>query len=115
MKKILSILLLFISVFLLFGCNTQDETEDNSTPYFVGKVIEDYGESCLVEVTDVGNGNFSLGSEVVVNTNISSCPKYTVGDYIKIRFDGKVAYSYPPQVLNVFTIIKTDKSGSISK
>ena len=29
-------------------------------------------------------------------------------DSVSVKFRGKVAYSYPPQVLSVYTIVKTD-------
>ena len=81
-------------------------------PYFTGKVLEIYENSCLVEVTDTGNGNFYLGERIIVNTNIEGAPKYTVGDHLRISFDGKVALSYPGQVLNVYSVVKTDANGN---
>lgn len=81
-------------------------------PYFIGKVIEINEKGFFVTVTDTGNGNFAINEPVQVNTDISGCPEYKVGDYLKISFDGKVALSYPPQVTSVFSICKTDSQGN---
>lgn len=110
MKKIISVFLLLASLFLLAGCNSHSTTEWENTPYFIGKVTEEYKGSCLVEVVSSGNGSFSQGTEVEVSTIVSGAPKINVGDYIKICFDGKVAYSLPPKVLNVYSITVTDKN-----
>ena len=55
---------------MLVACNSADNGtsrrsgEDNMNPYFTGKVIEVYDDGCLLEVTDVGNGNFWVGNKV---------------------------------------------------
>jgi hypothetical protein len=62
-----------------------------------------------MEVTDVGNGNFSVGNEVVVNSSMLS--NFQIGDMLNIQFDGKVTMSIPPQVVNVLgvTFIRSTK------
>lgn len=110
MKRILSLTLVFICLFTLVACSSNDEGRDVLNPHFTGKVIEKHENSCLIEVTDIGNGHLALGSPVVVTTNIPNCPEYEVGDYLIIVFDGTVAESYPPQILRVSTITKTDSS-----
>ena len=67
------------------------------------------GESYLMEVTDVGNGNFAVGNEVVVNSSMLS--NFQIGDMLNIQFDGKVTMSIPPQVVNVLgvTFIRSTK------
>ena len=97
----------------MLACNSgdnaaSDDEWDMTKPYFIGKVIEVYEKSCLVEVTDTGNGHFWIGEQVKVHTNIPSCPEYAVGDFLRISFDGKVASSIPPQVTNVFLVSKVD-------
>ena len=84
----------------------------NSYFYFTGKVLEVYEKGCLLEVTDIGNGNFWIGNKVMVHTDISNSPAYDVGDFLRISFDGKVAESYPPQVTTVFIVSKTDSKGN---
>ena len=49
---------------------------------FTGKVIEIQENRCLVEVTDTGNGNFTIDDKVVVNTDIKDCPQFDIGDII---------------------------------
>ena len=109
MRKYVSFLLILTFIFVLSSCDNTNEGGmgmDENNPYFVGKVLEIYESSCLLEVSDVGNGHFSEGSLVVVHTNIENSPKYLVGDYLRISFDGRVAQSYPPQIFNVFSITK---------
>ena len=77
---------------------------------FEGVVIEKYKGGCLIEVTDNGNQHFMLSDRVIVKTDIEGCPNYTVGDYLKIEFDGIVAESYPLQILNVFSITLESES-----
>lgn len=109
MKKCLALLLTLVCLVTLVACNTKN---DEGQAYFVGKVIEVYEKSCLVEVTNNGNQHLTLGDEVVVNTNIENCPTYAVGDYLRIEFDGTMAESYPPQILKVYAIDKTDSTGN---
>lgn len=117
MKRILSIIFILSCLCLLVACNSDgtavlNDEWDTQNPYFTGKVIEVYENGCFLEVTDIGNGNFRVGNKVQVHTDIPTCPKYAVGDFLRISFDGKVAKSYPPQVTNVFSIIKTDENGN---
>ena len=121
MKRYLSIILAVFCLFALCACTSPapapstDPTPSTSPepqmdalqPYFTGKVQEIYDGSSLLEVTDVGNGNFYVGMTVVVNTNISKCPDFSVGDHLTVSFDGTVTLSLPPRVLNVFQISKT--------
>ena len=93
---------------------TSPEPEINevapSEYHFTGRILEKLeGESYLVEVTDVGNGNFAVGNEVVVNSSMLS--NFQIGDMLNIQFDGKVTMSIPPQVVNVLgvTFIRSTK------
>ena len=116
MKRITVLLLSIVCVLVLVACSgAGDDDFDTSKPFFGGRVIEKYETTCLMEVTDMGNGHFSLGERVVVATNIDRCPDFDAGDYLRISFDGKVAYSYPPQVLSVQAIVNTDSSGNTMK
>lgn len=114
-KRILTLIISLIMVFSLVACNSNDEGSDILNPYFTGKVVEIYDKSCLVEVTDIGNGHLAEGDKVVVSTNITNCPVYSVGDYLTISFDGKVAESYPPQILKVFMISKAGGNVEVLK
>ena len=108
MKKIAIWLLCLFCFFALGACAQKEEGKDILNPYFTGKVVEVYEKSCLVEVTDIGNGNFFVGEKVVVHTDNENCPEYDLGDSLTISFDGKVALSYPPQIFNVSIVHKTD-------
>ena len=112
MKKILLIGVLLVCFAVLTACNQLPTELDTENPYFTGKVIEIEERGCLMEVTNTGNGNFYVGERIIVNTNIKDCPKYAVGDHLRISFDGKVALSLPGQVLNVFSVVKTDANGN---
>ena len=109
MKKLLATTFIIMCLLTLIACNSNEEGQDILNPYFTGKVIEIQENRCLVEVTDTGNGNFTIDDKVVVNTDIKDCPQFDIGDYLTISFDGKVALSYPPQVLRVFKISKVSK------
>ena len=108
MKKVALLLCAALCLFTLCACHSQEDTPefDILNPYFTGKVIEKTDNGCLMEVTDVGNTGFAVGERLLVNTAISGSPAYDVGDCLKISFDGKVALSYPGQILNVFLVSK---------
>ena len=112
MKKILLICTALACLAMLVACNQSPTELDTKNPYFTGKVIEIEERGCLMEVTHTGNGNFYVGERIIVNTKIKDCPKYAVGDHLRISFDGKVALSLPGQVLNVYSVVKTDANGN---
>lgn len=113
MKKLISILLVLVCLVAICACQQKaNEPLDTENPYFTGKVIKIEERGCLMEVTNTGNGNFYVGEQIIVNTNIEGCPNYKVGDHLRISFDGKVALSLPGQVLNVYSVVKTDASGN---
>ena len=112
MKKVLLVGLVLACLLALGACKKEAGELDTKNPYFTGRVIEIEERGCLMEVTNTGNGNFSVGEKSIVNTNIKDCPKFAVGDHLRISFDGKVALSYPGQVLNVFSVVKTDADGN---
>ena len=112
MKKILMVGLVLACLLALGACQKAPTELDTENPYFTGKVIglEEWG--CLMEVTHTGNGNFYVGEKIIVNTNIKGAPEFAVGDHLRISFDGKVALSLPGQVLNVYSVVKTDANGN---
>ena len=122
MKRFFALCLALLCVLALVACSEADEAiEANATTdggndivevaYFIGKVVEVYDTTALLEVSDSGNQDFAIGDKVVVNTAIEGAPAFAVGDYLRVVFDGKIAKSYPPQVFNVFSIYKTDEQG----
>ena len=114
MKKAAILLLTLACIFTLVACQSGGQTENNAKPaYIVGRVVEVYEKGCLIEITDEGNyGKLAIGTPVSVRTDIDSCPVYAVGDHLRITFDGTVAESYPPQILHVSRIDKTDSHGN---
>jgi hypothetical protein len=112
MKKILLACLAAVCVLAICACQKTPDELDTENPYFTGKVLEMEERGCLMEVTHTGNGNFYVGEKIIVNTNIKGCPKFAVGDHLRISFDGKVALSLPGQVLNVYSVVKTDANGN---
>ncbi len=114
MKRTFILILALVCVLSLASCvkgkdeDKKENAESITDPYFTGKVLEIYETRCLVEVTDTGNGNFTVGDTIIVNTSIENCPKYDIGDSLTVVFDGKVALSYPAQVLSVHRIIKNN-------
>ena len=108
MKRIVMLFVAFSCILAMAACTAARA----DSPYFTGKVIEKYENRCLVEVTDTGNGNFFVGEILSVNTDIKNRPDYEIGDYLTVVFDGKVALSYPAQVLSVYEIRKTDAGGN---
>ncbi len=104
MKKALALILALFCVCSFVACASNNDIIDQ--PYFYGRVIEKYGTSCIVEVTDTGNQYFTVGDLISVNTNIDACPEYAIGDNLRIVFDGAVAESYPMQINKVFSITK---------
>lgn len=107
MKKLIAFVLVSICLFSLVACQGDDTV---SELYFTGKVVEVYRESCLLEVTDKGTSLFSLGDKIDVHTDLEDCPQYTMGDYLKISFDGLVAESYPPQIHGVTAVSKLERA-----
>lgn len=108
MKRLCALIFAVICILSMASCATKNEATGLHNPYFTGKVIEKYETSCLLEVTHTGNGQFFVGEKLIVNTNVKNCPTYKVGDHLTVVFDGKVALSYPGQVLNVYEIHKLD-------
>lgn len=81
-----------------------DESKKPSSEYnFTAKLLEKTADGVyLMKVTDVGNGNFAIGNEVIVSSDMLSY--FNIGDTLNIQFDGKVTMSIPPQVVNVLGV-----------
>ena len=108
MKKIIALILTLIIFVNFIACD--EASQNNATPaHFVGKVVEIYETSYLLEVTDEGNyGHLALGTTVQVNINTDDTTEYEIGDNLKVIFDGAISKSYPPQVLHVISIEKAE-------
>ena len=107
--------LLFLMIVSIFSCSLfscdKPQTENNAKPAcIIGIVTEKYESSCLLEITNNVNSPLNLNELVVVNTNISNCPDFEVGDSLKIEFDGSITKSYPPQIFNTLYIEKINNN-----
>ena len=114
-KKLIALFLSLVCLSTLVACTLIDtQAQNNAEPaYFIGEVIECHGSGCIVRLTDTGSwGGLPIGEIAHVSTNVENCPEYDVGDYIKVVFDGTVAESYPPQIMHVIRIEKTDSNGN---
>lgn len=108
-KIICSLLILLCFIYLIVPTLIVDAaTQDNAKQRFVGKVIEKYEYSCLIEVFDACNQTFAIGDKIDVTTNIENCIYYRVGDYLEITFDGNIVESYPMQIRGTISIEKAD-------
>ena len=107
MKRAIVLALMVLWLLCLASCSVAKNGQEIADPYFTGRVIEKYENTCLIEVTDTGNGNFFAGEKLIVTTDVANCPEFEAGDVLTVVFDGKVALSYPGQVLNVYTIHKS--------
>lgn len=115
MKKVAMIIVFVFFLVLLPSCET-DNSEKVSTDmsyknvqvahavHFDAVVVESGEKSMLVEITDTGTSNISLGSKAWISssegTNIDYS-KYVVGDSLYVEFDGAVMESYPLQINSV--------------
>lgn len=109
-KNLLLIMIVIIFSCLIVSCD-KPQTENNAKPAcIIGKVTEKYENSCLLKITDNVYSPLNLNDLVVVNTNISNCPEFEVGDILKIQFDGSTTKSYPPQIFNTLYIEKIDNT-----
>lgn len=109
MKKFLAVLFALLAVFACVGCNDG--------------VISCYGNEADVpyaiegEVLEVATGSITIKTElydglgIVVSTRFvegygskSDVGNIKVGDYVRVLYDGRVAESYPPQILSVYSI-----------
>ena len=113
MKKYLVVLLAVLMVFVCVGCDRGviscygDETDSDADIRFM---IEG-------EVFAVSTGSITIrtelygGTGIVVSTRFvegygskSDVENVKVGDFVCVLYDGRVAESYPPQILTVYSI-----------
>lgn len=104
MKKQLSFLLcIALLIVALTACTAPQNGTAIVDSHFSGRITEVRDSAYLLEVTDVGNQH-GIGNPVIVN--VYETPVYAVGDTLTVTFDGIVAKSYPPQIMNATSIKK---------
>lgn len=114
-KRIKLFALLISMMFLLVGCR-KEETIENGQSYFNATIIETNNNSVQVKVTDGKNSGISVESEVTVSLSVVSAdevPELSVGDTIRVVFNGEVKESYPLQLGTVFAIFHLDENGEV--
>lgn len=118
MKKCFSLLLVILVILACAGCDgggvisCYDESTDGDAdvPYMIeGEVLSVSSGSVTIK-TELYDG---LG--IVVSTRFvegygykSDLENINIGDRVRVLYDGKVAESYPPQILLVYSICKSE-------
>ena len=113
-KRCFSLLLVIFVVWVCTGCGGDgviscydDLTDgDADAPYVIeGEVLAVSKGSITIKTELYG------GSGIVVSTRFvegyghkSDVDNIKVGDFVRVLYDGKVAESYPPQILTVYSI-----------
>ena len=85
---------------------TVGEIRDDAAPgemrmYFDARVVEILEGTILVEVTDTGSSNLMTGTPAYLKTEGKGI---SVGDRIRVLFDGLVEESYPVQIPHISNI-----------
>lgn len=90
MNKLIALILSLACVISLVGCNNAEG--NGMREDFVGMVtnINDDNTSYLVKVTDSGSSNLKVGDRVIAQMVDGGNVECSVGDYIKIEFNGVV-------------------------
>lgn len=105
-KRSLVCLLALLCALALVSCKAKEKESNN--PYFCGRVLEQYEDCCVVEVTDIGGQSLQQGDLIVVRTAIDDCPDFAVGDILRVEFNGEIAETYPMQLNHVLAIKRVE-------
>ena len=107
MKKLTALVLTFICVLALAGCNNKSVNNIiENKPNVVGIIKEAADRSILIE-NENGEYWVSLNAE-----NKDSMTNFNIGDEVVVYYDGGIAESYPMQINNVSAIILKTPAGS---
>lgn len=104
MKKLFAFVLVLVCIFGLFGCGKSEESD--YPYYFIGEIIGEHPFGGLVKVVDYGNYKFS-STEVYLH-EVRPGQGYSVGDYIRVEFNGLFLETDPPQIKSAISIAKTE-------
>lgn len=117
MKKTIIALCLFILVSMLWACTKgsgekpAEATEATTAlvsaeAYFDAEIIEARDNSLLVKVIESGDSGILLGSEAWISSgkSVIDYSGFSVGETIKVFYDGVVMESYPLQINSVTSI-----------
>jgi len=113
-KKILSLCVMFLLVFCLFGCRDEEQQGSNKMQYFFsGKVLTVDEAYLILEVSDTGNSNLTEDAKVEVSTDVvaaKGCPKFAVDEYARLVMACNTEDN-PPGRLEALDIYKLDENG----
>lgn len=87
MKKKAVFILLIAIILILTSCKSE-------TYEFNGEIIEIYGSSAIVlidENEDIRNSGDKVDVDLTKNTDV----EFSIGDRVKVEYDGKVQEKYP--------------------
>ena len=101
MKRIVLLTVALIFCVMLASC-AEHPFEDRVA--FTGRVIEKYDGSCLLELVESEESYLLTMDVVVVHIEEEKNLEYSVGDCLRIEFNGVVAESYPPQIFKVLSV-----------
>ena len=104
MKQRMAFILVFVCLLSLVGCGKSEESE--YPYYFIGEIVGEHEWGSIVKVVDYGNHDFN-SSEVILH-QVKLGMRYSVGDYIRVEFDGLFLETDPPQIKSAISIEKTD-------
>lgn len=106
MKKLLAFALAMVCVLGLCACNSKKDIPfDDTDVFFAGKVTEVCDNYLLIEVSDMGNTSFSVGTGVEVSLESkTSWPIPAVGDTVNVFYSGKIQETYPVRITEVHRI-----------
>lgn len=109
MKKTFPIVAaLFFSFFFLYGCEQKMNMNNVvNQPSFQGVVTEVNEQSILVAVNE-GEAAYKSSDLITVSLDVQlkdGLSEYSMGDEVKVYYDGSIAESYPAVVSVVYAIV----------
>lgn len=103
MKKLIALVLAFVCVLGLVGCNNRNLENKPTVTGFIQEIHDD----CIIIYTSTADG-YPYGASFDVSINIKNCDAIysplAIGDEIVVYYDGNMAESNPPQINTVYAI-----------
>lgn len=117
MKKLISIALCFFGIISMVACSKEmDMHTVLQEQNFTGVVLEVHDETILAKVNaeeDVYKSSdlVSVSLDVQIPDGLS---EYSVGDEVRVYYNGEIAESYPAQVTTVYAITIVEEANQNS-
>ena len=108
MKRLIALVLIFLCVLSMVGCNNRSMNDIvENGPSMMGTVKDTNDHSVLIENED---GEYWVSLDV---ENKDSMTHFSIGDEVVVYYDGNIAESYPMQINTVYAItLKTPANRS---